>query len=319
MSRGLTITRHEMADVMNDICSADVTERHGHNWRRLNMVVAEHGDDESSATFSDFHMLEYALSGQQVIHDYESDLEHGNEQTSTLLPGMLNYFQAKTSFAQTTRGTARIQQIYIDDSVFHEAAVAMTKGDPDNVASLGFRGISEPRLQHIALELMREARHPSAGGELYAETLAQQIAILIVRRRLGNDTKPLFDGGLSDAELARIVDHIEDNLINPGGLDTLASLVDLDVYSYCRAFKKSTGQTPHQYLIGRRVLSARERLAHSSDRIMDIALDCGFSSQTHMTSTFKKYVGVAPGAYRRTCGSNARKTMPELVLDGEVS
>ena len=83
----------------------------------------------------------------------------------------------------------------------------------------------------------------------------------------------------------------------PGALFFIPPGRRVDCFS--RAFKAATGTTPHQVLIERRVARARERLEHGTDPIVDVALECGFSSQAHMTSTFTRQLGVSPGRYRK--------------------
>ncbi|MEM7644316.1 MAG: helix-turn-helix transcriptional regulator, partial [Pseudomonadota bacterium] len=65
-----------------------------------------------------------------------------------------------------------------------------------------------------------------------------------------------------------------------------------------RAFKETTGQAPHQYLIDRRIARVKELLIAGEDGLVEIAYATGFSSQSHMTSTFRRRVGVAPGRWR---------------------
>ena len=60
-----------------------------------------------------------------------------------------------------------------------------------------------------------------------------------------------------------------------------------------------TGSPPHHYVIERRVARARGQLERGVEPIVDVVLECGFSSQAHMTSTFTRQLGVSPGRYRR--------------------
>ncbi len=86
-----------------------------------------------------------------------------------------------------------------------------------------------------------------------------------------------------------------------------ASLTIRDVSRECRltpsyfaaAFKRSTGQSPHQFLSELRVVEAKNLLRQSSLPLSDIGLMCGFSDQSHFTRTFSRLVGVSPGQWRR--------------------
>jgi AraC family transcriptional regulator len=69
--------------------------------------------------------------------------------------------------------------------------------------------------------------------------------------------------------------------------------------SFSRAFKQSTGIPPHQWLLDRRVETAKDLLRRSCLSLTDIALTCGFSDQSHFTRVFVRACGVSPGVWRR--------------------
>jgi AraC family transcriptional regulator len=82
-------------------------------------------------------------------------------------------------------------------------------------------------------------------------------------------------------------------------LEQLAAVAGLSAGHFLRAFKRATGQTPHRYLVERRLEQAQRLLAATADPIADIAYACGFSSQSHMTDRFTRELGIAPARYRR--------------------
>lgn len=293
------VTRPEMVSLMTNEWNASVIERPRANWRRLNTVVVDQGDCEVDGILSGFHLLELYHTGKHIV-EIETELENGDRTVAPGSAGMLNYNQPNVRVKQTATGVSTLQQIYIDVSLFSEVAAGMVKGDPDKTSTLGFIGECEPRLRHIALAILDEARAPSAGSDLYADLLGQQIAALLLRRRLGDAAKPADEvRPLTAADLARITDHIEADLAEAGGLDTLAALVGRDVYGFARAFKATTGEAPHQFLIQRRLDRSKHLLATTNDPLADIAYATGFASQSHMTATFSKHVGMPPGAYRK--------------------
>ena len=133
---------------------------------------------------------------------------------------------------------------------------------------------------------------------LQAELIARQIAVLILRRQ-DRALKQTKSRRLSSDELAWAVTYMEEDLSAGTGLDHLAGLLDMDVFGFTRAFNASTGPTPHQSLIERRLARIKDLLIHSTDSLADIAYTTGFSSQRHMTAAFSKNAGRPPGAYRR--------------------
>lgn len=108
---------------------------------------------------------------------------------------------------------------------------------------------------------------------------------------------------LSTKVVIRLRDYIEANLENPITLEDLAKQADLSAYHFVRAFKDTTGTTPYREVIERRVRLARALLKERNHSIADIALQAGFSSQSHMTSVFNQTIGVTPGRYRATPNS----------------
>jgi AraC family transcriptional regulator len=78
----------------------------------------------------------------------------------------------------------------------------------------------------------------------------------------------------------------------------MAAACDLSTGFFLRAVKAATGQTPHRLLMSRRVAEARRLLRQSRYSADEIAHLAGFSSQPHMTTVFKRLIGVTPGAYR---------------------
>jgi AraC family transcriptional regulator len=66
-----------------------------------------------------------------------------------------------------------------------------------------------------------------------------------------------------------------------------------------RAFKTAVGQSPHRYVLGRRVERAKTLLRNTDSPVADVALSSGFSSQSHLSNWFLRMMGVSPAAYRR--------------------
>jgi len=99
--------------------------------------------------------------------------------------------------------------------------------------------------------------------------------------------------------LNRVRDKIEANLDT---VLSLASLAEESGYSrahFIRMFRAATGSTPHQYVLGVRLSRAQDSLRKKDTRIIDIAVSCGFSSQSHMTSVFRQRLEMTPGEFRR--------------------
>jgi AraC family transcriptional regulator len=109
--------------------------------------------------------------------------------------------------------------------------------------------------------------------------------------------------GLSALQLSVVTDFIHDNFAQPIRLSKLASLADLSPSQFGRAFKISTGTTPHLWHLDARIESAKRLLAQHRYGLADIALDTGFSEQSHFNRAFRAATGVSPGVWRREMAS----------------
>ena len=105
---------------------------------------------------------------------------------------------------------------------------------------------------------------------------------------------------LAPATVKRVIEKIENSLADKIRIEELAEMVGLSRSHFSRAFQATTGQSPQEFLIQRRLCEARNLLADTEQAISDIALTSGFSSQSHMTKAFKKHLGITPKQYRRT-------------------
>jgi AraC family transcriptional regulator len=106
-------------------------------------------------------------------------------------------------------------------------------------------------------------------------------------------------GKLPARGIARVVDYIEDGIDQDLRLPSLAAVAGMSVYHFARRFQETVGISPYSYVLVRRIERARALLRRNDQRLVDIALDCGFSSQSHLTTVFRQCLGVTPGEYRR--------------------
>jgi AraC family transcriptional regulator len=100
-----------------------------------------------------------------------------------------------------------------------------------------------------------------------------------------------------------ITAYVEEHLAEQISLTTLAGLVSLSPYHFCRAFRQSFGTPPHRYLSGRRIERARTLLVESASSVTEIGLAVGFHETSSFTTAFRKATGQTPTAYSRSLAS----------------
>jgi AraC-like DNA-binding protein len=128
------------------------------------------------------------------------------------------------------------------------------------------------------------------------------VAAMVARLSHLNNALPIRNHrrlGLSTRQLSEVTDFIRDNLAKPIRLSELASLADLSPSQFGRAFKTSTGTTPHLWHLDARIETAKRLLTDPRNRLAEVALDTGFSEQSHFTRAFRAATGASPGAWRR--------------------
>lgn len=134
-------------------------------------------------------------------------------------------------------------------------------------------------------------------GSAYMEHLAA-LALLHIARHSSPSEKSRGHA-LPKRLLANITHYVDAMLGEDICLSDLASLADMPVDSFSRAFKRAIGQPPYEFITHRRIERARSLLTSSNQSISAIAFACGFSSQSHLTSTFRRLTGSTPKAYRK--------------------
>jgi AraC family transcriptional regulator len=158
----------------------------------------------------------------------------------------------------------------------------------------------DPTISSTAIKIKRLIERPGRHDELYAQTLGSLLAIELVRLFAGVPHPPApAAGGLSPRCERILCDYMHEHLADHIRLNDLAKLVDLSPYHLSRAFKKSVGVPPHDYLVRCRVERAKQLLAETDRSITDVALAAGFGGSSHFSVVFRKLTGFTPSLYRR--------------------
>lgn len=119
-------------------------------------------------------------------------------------------------------------------------------------------------------------------------------------------------GGLAAWQMRRIVAHVEAHLAARIAVAALALAVGLRPGHFSRAFKVSFGETPHRFVIRRRLLRAQHLLLTTTAGISQIAVEVGLTDQAHLTRLFRQFLNDTPHAWRRAM-QESRATGPERI------
>ncbi len=157
---------------------------------------------------------------------------------------------------------------------------------------------NDPLIQHIGLALLAESESESSAGRLYADSLIQTLTLHLLKNYSNASSVQENLGGLSGYKLRRVQEFINANLEEDLSLAEIAEVADLSQFHFARAFRKSMGQTPQQYLMERRIERAKELLAKNELPIVEISLRTGFKNQSHFTTLFRKFTNFTPKLWR---------------------
>lgn len=161
--------------------------------------------------------------------------------------------------------------------------------------------LNDGQISRLMESLREDTAAGSPSGSLFAESVAMALSAHIAQRYSTLTTKlEPYRGGLSRSRLNRVLEYINANLNDKLELGVLAEVVGLNLYHFARAFKQSTGETPHQYVLRRRIERAKEFLRYSQLPVIEASARTGFVDQSHFSKVFRRIVGVAPSEYRNS-------------------
>lgn len=173
------------------------------------------------------------------------------------------------------------------------AADAGMRGGP-----LNFIKVRIPPLREIAPTFALAQAGVAGTAEVCWEELGILLAVKALRILDWTAGTQPFAPPSTFARITRAIRAIDRSSSAPHTLQSLAKEARLSPYHFLRSFQQLTGVTPHQYLLRARLREAAGRLTASSERILEIALDCGFGDVSNFNRSFRAEFGASPRAYR---------------------
>lgn len=114
-------------------------------------------------------------------------------------------------------------------------------------------------------------------------------------------------------QAGQVMEYIDSHLRITIRMSALAAVAGLSTSYFFYAFRSTLGESPHRYVVRRRIQRAQSRILATTDPLAAIALECGFADQAHLTRVFKQFAGVTPAVWRR-----AHRAAPaSLSMSGE--
>jgi AraC family transcriptional regulator len=240
-----------------------------------------------------------------LFHRTPKDLEVCSEGIRRVVPppaGSILMVPAGQPARYRWSGYSDSLHVFLDQALVARVAAETFEIDPVRALIPPLDGLDLPPLRAAMLAVNDELTDGGVGGRLVAESLANLLAIHLIR----NTSAPRHavrraDGALPRARLRAVVEYIEEHLDGGLTLEQMAAVAHLSAYHFARQFKEATGLPPHQYVIARRLERAQQLLREGNDlSLAEVAAGAGFSDQSQFAQHFKRRLGITPGQFRKS-------------------
>lgn len=214
--------------------------------------------------------------------------------------GAIAIFDFRAGLAMERREPFHAVDLYIPRKSLDALAEDANAAVIDELRHEPGKALQDPIARHLLLAIRPVLAAPQRASELFIDHVAMALATHVAHTYGGMRARPdASAGALARWQERRAKELIAANLTGNIALADLAKVCGLSVRHFTRAFRGSTGMSPHEWLLHLRMERAKQLLKNSRLMLSDIALDCGFADQSHMTRTFQRCLGLPPGAWRR--------------------
>ena len=194
--------------------------------------------------------------------------------------------------------------------------VALTAASRREVELRMYRKFADDRLRGLVTAIQAEMMAGFPNGQLFLDSVEQAIAIALINgHAAGRRPVGIHAGGLGATRLRRIKELVDAKLEDDLSLDEMAQSVGLSAAHFARMFRKSTGETPHQFVVRQRIERAKAMLRDRATRVLDVAVACGFKTQQHFAQVFRDVCGISPTEYRQEFAGSEVTRAPETGSD----
>lgn len=221
-----------------------------------------------------------AVAGSATLHDWHEPQVWQSEDTVTF-----SHYYLSTSLVNDVANELFDAEFQLDDLQRFTNAHDKSMINLLNAAYASVFG--EENVGKLALD---------GWALLFSETLLRRFS------KHGEKQSASQFAKLPPKSIRETVDYIECHLDQDLSLDVLAKIAAMSPYHFSRRFKETVGMAPHAYVMYRRAHKAKNLLINGNLCLAQIAYDCGFASQSHMTTTVKKVLGITPARLRKEAG-----------------
>jgi len=218
--------------------------------------------------------------------------------TGTFRPGVVIIIPEGSSSRWDIPKPVDVVQLYLPHATLKSVADESETATPTDL--LERTAHPDPITSRLLLSAAGVVENNGALDTLFRHQLVDLLATRLLAAHTSSPTtfQPAM-GGLSPKVLLRAIERLRSNSDADVSLDALASDAGLSRFHFCRAFKESTGLSPHAWLRQYRLEQAMNMLRNTDASIVSVAVEFGYASQTAFTAAFRRLTGEAPSDWRR--------------------
>jgi AraC family transcriptional regulator len=265
-------------------------------WRGLSLHSTRVGSGEIPEGQVLSHAVVFFTKGSVVNDRY---LPGDGWKRTLASAGVVQFTPALTPYAVRWSGDLEALALEITPAFVAQVCRRETGVEP-RLLPLTLTPRNSGLLTQAAFSLRMDALRGSPTGQFYGECLGATIVAELIRHSEGQTEHEVPPSrGLGLRELGLVTEYINDNLDSDLSLVAIASLTDLGADSFARMFKTSMGESPHRYVLRKRLDRGLELLSNTRLSVAEIAAACGFADQSHFNRMFRRFSGLPPLAFRR--------------------
>jgi AraC family transcriptional regulator len=260
-------------------------------------LKSDHGANEPAAKVT----VEKAFSFHVALRPTATDLwiDGRHHSAPSILPGATFLFDLSSDPISHIYQPFDVLRFYISQASLDEMAYSEGNGRARSLVSSKL-GAQDSTMHGLAVALLDRIELGHERSTLFVDHIALAF-YAHATDTYGHVSGPqkVVPGQLSPWQLRRAIDVIAANLDGDPTIAQLAGECGLSSGYFARAFRRTTGVTPHQWLIRKRVERAQELLLRGRIELAEVAIVCGFVDQSHLSRVFAKFAGMSPGRWRQ--------------------
>ena len=213
-------------------------------------------------------------------------------------PGSVTVIPAGSSSRWDIYQPLNVVQLYLPPTTLQRVAREADVAAPGDLVERTVH--PDPVTSRLLLSAADALEGSAALDSLFRHQLTDLLATRLLAAHVGSPAtfQPVM-GGLSPKVLCRAIERLRSDSDADVSLAALAADAGLSRFHFCRAFKESTGLSPHAWLRQHRLEQAMNMLRDTDASVVSVAAALGYSSQTAFAAAFRKLTGEAPSDWRR--------------------